>query len=215
MHNELTPYTASSPVPESIAQTGETNVNVTNREGGIVNINYNFQNGPVANSAEQMMTIQAFSKEYYQLLVTCEEDVFKNNIVTVSASRALSQYLVPPEVFERCSSLSDEGINELKTFPAIICRENTEMNGTTDPNQCAVYGYITKVKKEGRYIKVAFHPIGLIRQSTLCEKKYAIYFDLDMDCAITDLNHSAWSIHKVNLFEAFKEAGIMNMPMPI
>ena len=215
MSNELTPNTAMPPVPGSVEQTGKTNINVTNQDGGVVNINYNFQNGSVANSAEQMMAVQAFSKEYYQLLVTCEEDVFKDNLVTVTASRALSQYLVPPEILERCSSLSDEGIKELKTFPAIICRENTEMKGTTDPNQCAVYGYITKVKKEGRNIKVAFHPIGSIRQSILCEKKYAIYFDLDMDCAITDLNHSAWSVHKANLFEAFKEAGITYLPTPV
>ena len=38
---------------------------------------------------------------------------------------------------------------------------------------------------------------------------------IDMDCAITDLNHSAWSVHKVNLFEAFDEAGMTNMPRPI
>ena len=215
MSNELTSKAIMPPTLGNVAQTGNTNVNVTNQDGGIVNINYNFQNGSISNSAEQMMAIQAFSKEYYQLLVTCEEDVYKDNIVTVSASRALSQYLVPPEILDRCSSLSEEGIKELKTFPAIICRENTEMKGSTDPNQCAVYGYITRVKKEGRNIKVAFHPIGLIRQSILCEKKYAIYFDLDMDCAITDLNYSAWSVHKANLFEAFKEAGISNIPIPV
>lgn len=38
-----------------------------------------------------MMAIQKFSKEYYQLIVTLEDDVFVNNIVTVSASRALCQ----------------------------------------------------------------------------------------------------------------------------
>ena len=38
---------------------------------------------------------------------------------------------------------------------------------------------------------------------------------IDMDCAITDLNHSAWSVHKVNLFEAFDEAGMTNMPRPM
>lgn len=215
MSNELTPKASIPTTHGIIAQNGKTNVNVTNQDGGIVNINYNFQNGLVADSAEQMMAVQSFSKKYYHLIVTCEEDVFKDNIVTVTASRALSQYLVPTEIFERCSSLSDEGIEELKTFPALICRENTGMKGETDPNQSAVYGYITKIKKEGPNIKVAFHPIGLIRQSVLCEKRYAIYFDLNMDCAITDLNHSAWSVHNANLFEAFKEAKITNLPTPV
>ena len=45
--------------------------------------------------------------------------------------------------------------------------------------------------------------------------KNALYFDLNMDCAVTDLNHSAWSVHKVNLFEAFEEADIPNMPSPL
>ncbi|MBR6862346.1 MAG: hypothetical protein IKM73_13600 [Acidaminococcaceae bacterium] len=162
-----------------------------------------------------MMAIQSFSKEYYQLLVTCEENVFSDNIITVSANRALSQRLVPPEIFERCSSLSDEGIKELKTFPAIICRENTELKGVTDPNQMAVYAYIRRVMRIGKEIKIAFRPIMPLFQIKLCDKKNAIFFDLNMDCAITDLNHSAWSVHKVNLFEAFDEAGMTNTPRPV
>ena len=88
------------------------------------------------------------------------------------------------------------------------------MNGVTDPRQFAVYAYITMVKVERKNIKVAFHPIRPFSQQLLCIKKNAIYFDLDMDCAITDLNHSAWSVHKVNLFKAFDEAGLKNMPRP-
>lgn len=161
------------------------------------------------------MAIQNFSKEYYQLLVTCEEDVFVNNIITISTDRALCQRLVPPEIFERCSSLSDVGVQELKTFPAIIYRENTELKGVTDPNQMAVYGYIKRVMKVGRDIKVAFRPIMPLFRIKLCDKKTAIYFDLNMDCAVTDLNYSARSVHKVNLFEAFDEAGMTNMPRPV
>lgn len=214
MNNELIPKTSMPPAAQKVEQTGSTNVHVTNQGGGVVNINYNYQQPGGSNSAEQLMAIQSFSKEYYQLLVTCEEDVSINNIVTVTASRALSQHLVPPEILERCSSLSDAGVAELKTFPALICRENTELGGKTDPNQWAVYGYIRRVKKEGKNIKVAFQPISAINQQLLCAKKNAIYFDLNMDCAITDLNFSAWSVHKVNLFEAFDEAGLTTLPRP-
>lgn len=100
-------------------------------------------------------------------------------------------------------------------MPAIICRENTEMHGVTDPNQMAVYGYITRVMKCGKEIKIAFKTIAPFFQTKLCDKKKSIYFDLNMDCAITDLNHSAWSVHRVNLFEAFEEVGLMNMPQPV
>ena len=54
-----------------------------------------------------------------------------------------------------------------------------------------------------------------IQQVKLCDKRNAVFFGLNMDCAITDLNQSAWSVHKVNVFEAFKEAGIPGMPMPV
>jgi len=141
MSNDIIPGQAMPPAMPTIQQTGEKNFNVNNQAGGVVNVNLNFAQRDTSNSAEQMMAMQAFSKEYYQLLVTCEEDVFVNNIITISTNRALTQCLVPPEIFERCSSLSDEGIKELKTFPAIICRENTELKGVTDPNQMAIYRY--------------------------------------------------------------------------
>ena len=189
MNNELIPKTSMPPAAQKVEQTGSTNVHVTNQGGGVVNINYNYQQPGGSNSAEQLMAIQSFSKEYYQLLV-------------------------PPEILERCSSLSDAGVAELKTFPALICRENTEHWGRTDPNQWAIYGYIRRVKKEGKNIKVAFQPISAINQQLLCAKKNAIYFDLNMDCALTDLNFSAWSVHKVNLFEAFDEAGFTTLPRP-
>ena len=161
------------------------------------------------------MAIQSFSKEYYQLIVTCEEDVFKDTIVTVPASRALTQYLVPTEIFNRCSTLSEEGKAELLRFPAIICRENTEMRGVTDPNQWAMFAYIKLIRVDGKNIKIAFRPLVPIQQQKLCDKRNAVFLDLNMDCAITDLNHSAWSVHKVNVFEALDEAGIPGIPKPI
>lgn len=215
MSDEIIPRGASFPVKADIMQTGDTNLHVTNQQGGVVNVNYNFTDKSGSGEAAKAMAIQSFSKQYYQLIVTCEDDVFVNDVVTVITSRALCQNLVPPEIYERCSSLTDEGIEELKRIPAIICRENTEMNGVTDPNQMAVYGYITRVEKSGKNIKIAFKVIAPFFQIKLCDKRNALYFDLDMDCAITDLNHSAWSVHKVNLFEAFEEADIPNMPGPV
>lgn len=175
----------------------------------------NSKQSSAESSAEQMIAIQSFSKEYYQLIVTCEEDVFNTGVVTVTADRALGKSYVPPEIFERCSTLSETGVEELKRFPAIICQENTEMKGVTSPTQFCMYCYIQKVMKAGKNVKIAFKPIAPIQQIKLCDKHNAVFFDLDMDCAITDLNHSAWSVHKVNLFEAFKEAGIPGMPTPM
>ncbi len=217
MDNDLIIKKADSAITPTTQQTGKTNVNVTNENGGIVNFNNYItysQNTPGV-SAEQLMAVQSFSKEYYQLIVTCEEDVFKDNIITVPVSRALTKYSVPAEIFQRCSTLSDEGKAELMRFPAIICRENTEMKGTTDPNQWAMFAYIKMIRVDGKNVKIVFQPLVPIQQQKLCDKCNAVFLDLNMDCAITDLNHSAWSIHKVNVFEALDEAGVPGIPKPV
>lgn len=215
MSNEIFKKQAMPLKAPCVEQTGKNNVNVTNNEGGIVNIHYNFPQSVGIDSAEKMKAIQSFSREYYHLLVTMDEDVFNDNVVELTTDRSLKAWGVPPEIYERCSSLSEEAKEELKTFPALICMENTEMYGRTDPRQVCVYAYIRKIKKDGRYIKIAFETLGTFFQSKLCDKKNAIFFDLDMEGAITTLNHSAWTIHKTNLFEAFDEADISNMPRPM
>lgn len=199
--------------PGSVTQDGEKNLYLNNNAGGIVNVNYISAPSLLNISAEQLMAIQNFSKQYYQLIVTCDADSFNTNIVTVSANRALSKSLVPDEIFDRCSSLSDDGIKELMTFPAIICCENTDFNGLTDPSQKAMYCYIKKISLIRHEVKICFQPISVFSQSLLCNEKNAIFFDLDMGCALTDLNRSAWSVHKANVFEAFREAGL-NMVSP-
>lgn len=68
MNNELIPKTSMPPAAQKVEQTGSTNVHVTN-QGGVVNINYNYQQSGGSNSAEQLMAIQSFSKEYYQFLL--------------------------------------------------------------------------------------------------------------------------------------------------
>lgn len=205
------------PIASTLQQTGKNNLHVVNEAGGVVNVNYNINGTASAggNSAEQMMAIQSFSREYYQLIVTCEEDVFSTNMVTVMANRALTKPSVPTEIFERCSTLSESGIEELKRIPAIICNENTALKGETDPHQWAMYAYIRKIRPEGKQIKVIFQPIMPIPQQMLCNRRNAVFFDLNMDCAITDLNYSAWTVRKVNLFEAFRESGIQNVPAPM
>lgn len=217
MSNEISVKQNASPVVPTTQQTGTNNFNVNNESGGIVNFisTYNYPPNTHGVSAEQLMAIQSFSNEYYQLIVTCEENVFADNIVTVPTSRALTKYNVPLEIFERCSTLTDSGIEELRRFPAIICRENTGLNGATDPNQWAMYAYIKKIRVAGKNVKIAFQPIAPVQQQKLCDKRNSVYFDLNMDCAITDLNHSAWSVHKVNIFVAFDEAGVSGIPKPV
>jgi|GEM_PF-1166500 hypothetical protein len=220
MGNEISIKGTDSAITPTTQQAGKTNVHVANESGGIVNFNsyITYQQNDINNtgvSAEQLMAIQSFSKEYYQLIVTCEEDVYNDNLVTVPISRALTKSIVPPEIFKRCSTLTEAGIEELKRFPAIICLENTGMGGITDPNQWAMFAYIKKIRVAGKNVKIIFQPLTPIQQQKLCDRRNAVYLDLNMDCALTDLNHSAWSVHKVNIFEALDEAGVPGIPKPV
>lgn len=215
MDNKLINPLAFPSVAPVTEQNGEKNLNVNNQPGGIVNINNYYPSDNSGNTAEKMMAIRRFSRQYYQLLVTDEEDVFEKDAVTIPADRALTHNYVPPEILQRCSSLTKDGQSELKTFPAIVCMKNTEYKGLTDPNQMAVYCYIKRIRPEGKIIRVDFCPIDAFLQIKMCDRKAAVFFDLTMDCDITDLNLSAWSVHKVDLFEAFDVAGITNMPQPL
>ena len=216
MSNDLIIKQTDLPATPALQQTGTNNVAVTNQPGATVNFTYNINYPTMADSsAETMIAIQSFSQEYFQLIVSWEGEGFSTGVVSVIANRALTKYNVPPEIFDRCSTLTEEGIAELKRFPAIICQENTEMKGVTSPNQFCMLCYIQKVMVAGKNIKIAFNPIAPIQQIKLCDKRNAMFFGLNMDCAITDLNHSAWSIRKVNVFEAFKEAGIPGVPVPV
>lgn len=200
--------------PESTLPTNTTyikdntanNFNINNSKV-VFNVN-NPQQQSSASDVEKYLAQQRFTRDYYQLLVTCDSEVFDKKIISFPPDRALNQYNVPPEILERCSSLEKSGVDELKTFPALICIENTEFNAKTDPDQIAWFGYIKKVQKLSYQINVVFETIAPIHQSILCDQRNAIFFDLNMDGGITTLNRSAWYVRKTDIYEAFQEAGI-------
>lgn len=198
-------------VSSTINKTQQVVPTIQDTETSSQNINFSNQNkllGINAINAEMMKAIQSFSKDYYQLIVTCDEDIFNTNTVFVIPSRALTKNGVPTEIFERCSTLTSEGIEELKHIPAIICTENKDYKGITSPEQFAIFAYIKDIKKCRNNIKISFQSIDVIKQLELCSKENAPHFDINIDCAITDLNISAWTVHKVNLLKALKETNI-------
>ena len=95
MSNEISVKQTASAVAPTTQQTGTTNFNVNNENGGIVNFisNYNYPQNTPEVSAEQLMAIQSFSKEYYQLIVTCEDNVFADNIEPTICGMALGYFI--------------------------------------------------------------------------------------------------------------------------
>ena len=214
MSNELQAASSLLPITEKsvdkVSQTGENNFFIENH----ADIHVHVDSPQVITyelTGNDWMAIQNFHRQYYQLLVTCE-DIMEQNYVTPLANRSLVKTAVPDEIFDSCSTLSPTGQDILKTIPAIICHENTEYNGITDPNQMAIYGRILKINRLGKENKVYFKIIRMFPQHLLCD--HCLDFDLNMDCAITDLNYSAWTVHKIDLFCAFESAGLKDMPKP-
>ncbi len=215
--NQALQTTVSSLPP--VTQTGEKNLNLTNCNGGIINLQLMLQPSdyeilqsfkPIATqpaeiTAESLLAIQSFSREYYQLIVTGHE-ILKENSVVVAKNRALVHGTVPEELFDSLAPLTSPAIAELLKIPAIICNENTLYKGQTDPNQMAIYARITRIKVCGDDIKLYFMPIHVFSQQVL--NHYSIDFGINTNCALTELNRSRWSIKKVNLFEAFNDAHI-------
>jgi len=173
-----------------------------------VTLNMNTSSQQKTNDAEMMMAMQSFSHKYYQLLVTTDKEIFKDKVISFPVGRALVKGTVPPEIFDRCSSLEEEGIRELKTFPALICIENREMDGKTSPDEVGFLCYIRKIQPGSRTIRIVFETISPVSHSVLCEKRNSVFFDLNMECGITSLNRTEWTVHKTDLFEAFDEAGV-------
>ena len=207
MDKKLQQYAPSAPV----VQTGDRSLYVNSQPGAQLTINVTAQ-APVMidMTADKLLAVQRFSREYYQLIVTGEE-IFSNKSLVINADRALSKGTVSDAVFDRFSMLPEDACEELTKIPAIICNENTGYHGNTSPDQMAIYAWITKVKKGVDGIKIYFEPLDFIPQHILSE--YSIDFGIHSGCALTDLNISRWTIKEVNLFEACIDAGV-SIAMP-
>lgn len=206
MRKELQPVANEKP---SVTQTGSRNIFINVQKEGIVNMNYNAPQTSV--TTEMLVAIQSFSRKYYQLIVT-DQNIFTSNTLIIMSNQALIEGTVPKELFSTYSTLTVEAIEALKKLPAIICNKNTDYNGNTNPGQFAIYAYVKDIKKCGKEIIFSFSPIFPFKQHYLNEN--AANFHINIDCALTDLNKSRWSIKKVNLFEAFKKSNI-NVPEPL
>lgn len=224
----------SSISPASIQQKGDNNILVIPNPNSTVNLNIeNLQYCPQSRSQDyipfrsvsknesdnrftmaDLKVIHDFSTDYYQLLVTADEQVMNSNTISFDPKRALTKNYVPEEIFKRCSPLKPEGQRELKTFPALICSENTMYYGKTDPDQICAFGYIQAIQIGYSSVNVVFKPLLTFPQSVLNDKVNAIFFNLRTDTPICELNHSAWYVKQANVFEAFSQAGIHGIPHP-
>ncbi|MDE6789625.1 MAG: hypothetical protein K2J47_09965 [Ruminococcus sp.] len=150
--------------------------------------------------------LQSFlSQSYYQLIITNSE-IHGAKHVDIPLERGLNYGRTPAEIKERCGDLSKEGIDELLSYPAIICNENVFHNGKTDENQLAILARLTKIKKGETDIRIRFFPLATFFQKQLNE--YAVDLGLSSGVTLTTLNTTHWTVRKKNLFEEFEDVEI-------
>lgn len=200
--NEIKPYKTDSVTP-AVVQTGERSIYVENKEKASVNININVM---MTNSSGRMVQeTHQLNMSRYHLIVTTA-DIFDTKFVSMKTSRSLIKGSISDDAYERYASLSPEAVADLLKFPAIICQENTDYYGKTNPEQQAIYGILRKIIKINKDVHLYFHPLCCIPQHKLCEN--AIDFGIDVTCAISDLKRTSWTLKDVNLLEACQDTGV-------
>lgn len=142
---------------------------------------------------------------YYHLIVTCCE-IHGEKFVDITKERGLKYRGTAKEILERCADLSNEAIDELKSYPAIICNENTQQGGITDKNQLAILARVFRIRVGEKEYRIRYYPIATFSQSKLNE--FAVDFGLSSSGTLTTLNTSHWCVKKNNLREIFDDTGI-------
>ncbi|MBP9999979.1 MAG: hypothetical protein KBT01_00365 [Clostridiales bacterium] len=148
------------------------------------------------------------SHEYYNLFVT-ENESFKDDAPFLISHEHLLQREMDPDLIRRFSTLSEEALEEICSFPCIFtCKK--EHYGQADPDIPIHFGYIRKIKNLRSGVKI--YP-GYIRFpsviSQLSLHNSLAEFDLWGDASINELDHVHWSIKRLNLMERLLELNLI------
>lgn len=184
------------------AQTGERSVQVAqaNNINNVVNLIIPMM---TPGAGGLVNTNVALNMDYYNLFVIGDE-TFCDGHFTVPKDRALTESM-SPEVKAQFSTLNEDAISQIKTFPSLFASENHSYGKTDDAHQ-ACFGIVTDVKIQDNGIKIHFRPLWAVPQQKLNEIAFNIA--LQRASSFNELNRTHWAIKKVNLIEELKAAGI-------
>jgi len=148
-----------------------------------------------------------YSRDYYNLIVYGDEPMLTDCHITLDKDRCLVELQhITEELRDRFSPLTPEIIEELKGFLCILACENRHY-GWTDEDHFASIALLTDVKNRSNGIELYFHPIFAVPQAKLSEK----VFELGLSGRYkryNELNHSHWTVKKIDLMEVLDDAGL-------
>lgn len=144
---------------------------------------------------------RSFNNEHYHLFVI--EDALSGHFVVPSV-RALTESISSP-VKERYAHLSNDAIDEIKSFPAIFATKNHNY-GKTDAGHVAKIGFIEDITIQDNGIRICASYFWDIAQQKLndCREKLAI----ESASSFNELNRTHWTIKRINLIEVLRDEGL-------
>ena len=186
---------------KTIQQTGEKNTYIN--QAGQVNILLQPASAPQLLKQVKQPSQIAFDRTHYNIIVTYGEDFTQSNPFLMDPKRSLTEGM-EDELIQEFSTLSDEAIERIKTFPTLFANENTAY-GHTDEDQTLGFGYIRQIKVRKTGIKIYPQILYLLPQQRLNEA----LMDLDLwgDTSLNEFNRTHWSIKKVDLISELQELG--------
>lgn len=199
---EVIPYAQSlSGIQPSktVQQTGKKNtyINQTNH----VNIVLQPAYAPKILQEINQQSPITFNSTYYSIIVSIWLDLSNDTHFVFARERALKEHM-DDNLKKKFSSLSDEAIEKIKTFPALFVNENTYYEHTSE-DQILAFRYIKKIKVRKDGIKIYPHFIYLIPQQRLNVALMDLV--LDGDNRFNEFNRTHWSIKKVDLTSGLQE----------
>lgn len=205
MKDELQRFTPTGLPSTVVNQQGEKNVHIDHAETVNQNITINFPYMRRASGSAKPSS-RTINPNYYNLFVMGGEDYEQDHFL-VPADRALPYYWTSEELRKKYGSLTDEAIEEIKTFPALFMAESTGYYAKAGDEQQAFLGFVDAVRVQDNGIKIRCQLVLPIPMQQICD----IGFELgmrDMEKALTEVNRTHWSIKRINLIEELKDANI-------
>lgn len=206
MANEIEIKKAQQAPSTVVNQTGQKNINVEHAENLTQNVTFIMPITERNDDGKRIRKELSLRSDYYHLFVIGNE-TFETDHFLVPKDRALMSYFTNDVIRNQYGKLTDDAIEEILSFPALLMPEAEGFMAKAADDQYAILAYLKSIRVQDNGIKIRFHEICPIE----LKKIASIGFELgmiDMDRAISEMNRTHWSIKHINLLEELSDADI-------
>lgn len=210
MDNSMLPISESAPA-NIVYQQGEKNVHIDHADSVQQNVQMVFMGFSAAADGTMQPTYKTINREYYNLFVVGDE-LTPNEPFVLTPDRVLPAYWTEENVRAEYGSLSAEAIEKIKTFPSLFMAETRKYRAQAEDNEQVFFGFVTDVRLQGNGFRIRWEAKWPIPMPQIAQIGYDLGM-LSMDCAITEMNRTHWSVKHVNLYDELKLAHISLMGM--